>query len=323
MRAYQSLQPAGTDRQFAIRRSILRNTPPMAIGRYSYQVVDVFTRVPLEGNALAVFPDATGIDDATMQRIARELNLSETVFVEDASLPNCVKRLRIFTPAREMIFAGHPTIGTGFVLVQQGLAPAGSDRFRVEEKVGAVTIRVEKTNPPLVWLETPSIAFETVFRASICAEVLRLQPDDLLGVAPQIVSAGNPTLLVAIKSKEAVDRASLDSELFSKLKNPSAAPFCIFVFTPTADGAYSRMFAPDYGIQEDPATGSSTGPLGAFMKRHNLLPNSGVGRFVSEQGTKMGRRSLLYFEISEERGGDSISVGGHVTPLIDAVMTLS
>ncbi len=294
----------------------------MPIRRYSYQVVDVFTRVPLEGNALAVFPDASGIDDATMQRIARELNLSETVFVNHATLPDCVSSFRIFTPAREMVFAGHPTIGAGFVLLQQGLVPKGTERFSVEEKVGAVAIRVEMSNPPLVWLETPSISFETVFRAGVCAEALRLQPDDLLDIPPQIVSAGNPTLLVPVKSREAVDRASLDIEVFSTLKGPSAAPFCMFVFTPTAEGAYSRMFAPDYGIPEDPATGSSTGPLGAFMKRHNLLPNSALGRFVSEQGAKMGRRSLLYFEISEDKGGDSISVGGNVTPLVEAVMTL-
>jgi trans-2,3-dihydro-3-hydroxyanthranilate isomerase len=82
------------------------------------------------------------------------------------------------------------------------------------------------------------------------------------------------------------------------------------------------MFAPDYGVVEDPATGSSTGPLGAFMKLHGLLPHSAVGRFVSEQGTKMGRRSLLYFEISGGEGADRISVGGHVTPVIEAVLTL-
>jgi trans-2,3-dihydro-3-hydroxyanthranilate isomerase len=178
------------------------------------------------------------------------------------------------------------------------------------------------SDPPLVWLETPPITFEKTFGVRACSDALRLKESDLLDVEPQIVNAGNPTLLVAIKDKATVDRASLDVNIFHDLKSEADKPFCMFVFTPTEHGAYSRMFAPDYGILEDPATGSSTGPLGVFMKRHNLLPRSGVGRFVSEQGTQMGRRSLLHFEISETDGEDRISVGGHVTPLIEAVMTV-
>ena len=98
--------------------------------------------------------------------------------------------------------------------------------------------------------------------------------------------------------------------------------FCVFVFTPTPDGAYSRMFAPEYGIVEDPATGSSTGPLAAYMIQHNLVSGHAGTRFVSEQGTKMGRRSLLHVEVQGEAGADGIYVGGHVTPIAEAVMTL-
>ena len=289
---------------------------------YRYRVVDVFTSIALEGNALAVFPDSSGIDDTTMQRIARELNLSETVFVEEATLSGCVKSLRIFTPAREMVFAGHPTVGAGFVLFAEGLLPEGTNRFKVQEKVGPISVRIEDLDSPMVWLDTPPIEFKSVFDAGICARVLGLEPNDLLDVEPQLVSAGNPTLLVAVKSKEVVDRATISTGHFSTLKVSGADYFCMFVFAPTENGAYSRMFAPEYGIIEDPATGSSTGPLGAFMKRHQLLPHSGIGRFVSEQGTKMGRRSLLHFEIAEKDREDRISVGGHVTPLVEAVMTL-
>lgn len=289
---------------------------------YPYKVVDVFTRVPLEGNALAVFPDARGIDDPTMQRIARELNLSETVFVEEATVAGCLKALRIFTPTREMVFAGHPTIGACFVLLQEGLVAAGMEHFSVEEKIGPVAIRVEMSTPPLVWLDTPPITFEKLFDAGACAEVLGLDASDSLHVQPQIVNAGNPTLLVAVKDKNAVDRAVIDVNLFSRLDPDAANPFCMFVFAPTSEGAYSRMFAPAYGIMEDPATGSSTGPLAAFMKRNSLLPRPARGRFVSEQGAKMGRRSLLYFEISEGGQRDRIAVGGYVTPLVEAIMTL-
>ena len=289
---------------------------------YRYRVLDVFTRVPLEGNPLAVFPDARGIDDSTMQRIAKELNLSETVFVEEPTLAGCVKSLRIFTPAREMLFAGHPTVGGSYVLLDEGMVLKDSERFSVQEKIGSVAIRVEKSDPLLIWLETPPIAFEKTFSASDCAQLLRLDASDLLDATPQIVNAGNPTLLIAVHDKGAVDRAEFDAGALRGLDGGKSNPFCVFVFAPTEQGAYSRMFAPEYGVVEDPATGSSTGPLGAYMKRHRLLPRASIGRFVSEQGTKMGRRSLVHFEIAEGAAGDVISVGGHVTPLVEAVMTL-
>ncbi len=278
----------------------------------------------MEGNALAVFPDSRGLDGATMQKIAQELNLSETVFIEEATLPGCAKSLRIFTPAKEMLFAGHPTIGASYVLLEEGLIPKGTVSFAVQEKIGPVAIHVELTDPdpPLLWLETPPITFEVPVAADKCADLLGLPPASLLPVEPWIVNAGNPTLLIPLKDVAAVDAASLDTDLFSKLEVGRPRPFCVFVFTPTGYGAYSRMFAPGYGIPEDPATGSSTGPLAAFMKRHHLLENSGRGRFVSEQGTRMGRRSLLHFEISETPEGDRILVGGHVTPIIEAFLSL-
>jgi trans-2,3-dihydro-3-hydroxyanthranilate isomerase len=139
---------------------------------------------------------------------------------------------------------------------------------------------------------------------------------------PQLFSAGNPTLLVAAKDTAAVDRASLDLAGVKTLKYAEDEPFCVYLFTPTPDGAYSRMFAPEYGIPEDPATGSSMGPLALFMMRHKLISNAGGARFVSEQGTKMGRRSLLHVEVLGSEAADGIFVGGHVTPLVKAVMTL-
>jgi trans-2,3-dihydro-3-hydroxyanthranilate isomerase len=117
---------------------------------YRYRVVDVFTERPLEGNALAVFPDASGIDDATMRKIARELNLSETTFVYPATRADCAANVRIFTPTRELPFAGHPTIGASFVLLDEGMVPKDSERFALEEKVGPVSIRVDSGERPLI-----------------------------------------------------------------------------------------------------------------------------------------------------------------------------
>lgn len=288
---------------------------------YKYWVVDVFTRTALEGNPLAVFLESDGLDDGTMQRIARELNLSETVFLEPATREDCVRSFRIFTPTREMPFAGHPTIGASYVLLRQGWVDAKADRFAVEEKVGPVGITVEHGEAPMIWLETPPICLISTFDLEGCAAALRLRAEDLLGIQPELLSAGNPTILVAARDREAVDRACVDNAQFEKLMDGGSSALCLMVFAPTEHGAYSRVFAPEYGIIEDPATGSSTGPLGAFMKQHGLLPVDRT-RFYSEQGTKMGRRSLLYFEFHDSGQGERVMVGGYVTPLVEAAMTL-
>ncbi len=287
---------------------------------YRYRVVDVFTKQPLEGNALAVFPDSSGLDDGTLQKIARELNLSETTFVSPATRADCAAKVRIFTPTKEMIFAGHPTIGTSFVLLDDSLIPGNVERFVLEEKVGPVSVRVEPGERPLIWLTTPPISYGRTLDRERCARALGLEPSDLLEIKPQLLSAGNPTIFIGVTDKEAVDRAWLDLQGMTTLKDEMPEPVCVFVFTPTAAGAYSRMFAPEYGIIEDPATGSATGPLAAFMLRHGLVSGGAGTRFVSEQGVKMGRRSVLHVQLHGEQGVDGIEVGGYVTPVAEGTM---
>ena len=289
---------------------------------YRYRVVDVFTDKPLEGNPLAVFPDGSGIDETTMQRIAKELNLSETAFVVPATRPDCAVRVRIFTPNYEMTFAGHPTVGTSFVLLDEGIVPKDSTHFSLDEKVGAVPIRVDAGNRPLIWLRTPPISQGPTYDGDLLAQALGLDWSDLLDVAPQLFSAGNPNIYVPLKDKSAVDRAWLDARALRAVKPTPPEPICVFVFARTPDGAYSRMFAPDYGVVEDPATGSATGPLAAFMMKHGLVSSTDGTRFISEQGTKMGRRSILHVQIFGDGGATGIDVGGYVTPLVEATMRL-
>ena len=294
-------------------------------GSWSYRVVDVFSREPLQGNPLAVFPDAAGIDDVSMQKLARELNLSETVFILPATRADCVFRLRIFTPARELPFAGHPTVGTSFVLRDEGMVPQTADQFVLEEGVGPVPIRIEKGEGerPLIWLRTPTITWGATYDRALLATALGLDVSDLLEITPQLVTAGNPTVFVPLKDKQSVDRAWLDSHGLSLIRNDGSDQLlCVFVFTPTTAGAYSRMFAPEYGIAEDPATGSSTGPLAAYMMKHALVTRSAGARFLSEQGTKMGRRSMLYVQVHGEQGADGIDVGGYVTPFAQCTMRI-
>ena len=281
---------------------------------HRYRVVDVFTQTPLEGNPLAVFSDARGLSSDTMQSIARELNLSETVFILPSTREDCVANVRIFTPTREMQFAGHPTVGAAFVLLDEGAVPAGTASFALEEKVGRVPIRVEPG--PLIWLTTPPIHDGPRFNRAVAAEVLGLSLDDLLEYEPQLLSAGNPCIFIALRSQDAVDRASISLAGMKTLNGADPGPNCVFVFAPVPDGAYSRMFSPEHGIIEDPATGSATGPLAAYMLRNGLAP--ATPRFFSEQGTKMGRRSLLHINIE----GDKIEVGGYTTPLVRAEMQL-
>jgi trans-2,3-dihydro-3-hydroxyanthranilate isomerase len=287
-----------------------------------YRIVDVFTTEALEGNSLAVFTDASEIEDGVMQKIAREMNLAETAFLLPSESPACAARVRIFTPTKEMIFAGHPTIGTSFVLVDEGLVPRNCESFTLEEKVGPVEIWVENGERPMIWLRTPPISEGKLYDPSICARALGLEVDDLLPLAPQLLNAGNPTLFIALRNQEAVDRAWVEMQGMRNLRNDEAEPFCVFVFARTTEGAYSRMFAPEYGVVEDPATGSSTGPLAAFMIKHGLVSGASGTRFLSEQGTKMGRRSLLHVRIAGDKGAAGIYVGGHVTAIAEGAMKL-
>jgi trans-2,3-dihydro-3-hydroxyanthranilate isomerase len=276
-----------------------------------YHVVDVFTTTPFEGNALAVVTDGSRLDTPTMQQIAREFNLSETTFIVPGA-SRAGTRVRIFTPFSEMEFAGHPTIGTAYIMRHLGIVPEDASNFTLDENVGPVNVRVDGSDDPLLWLTTPPITQLGTLPRELCAAAVSLTMDDLLGDVPcELLTAGNPTLLIALKDRDAVDRARADSQRLALLVQQCAVPAMVFVFTPVADGAYSRMFAPHLGVPEDPATGSATGPLAAFMMKHGLVRADDGTTFISEQGTKMGRRSLLHVMVHGTNGSDSIEVGGN------------
>jgi len=292
------------------------------IASHRYLTMDVFSERVFEGNQLAVFPNAPGISDITMQQIATELNLAETAFIAPATRPDCAVSVRIFTPKRELSFAGHPTIGTSFVVLEEEFVPKGTSEFILEEKIGPVRIRVEQGTRPLIWLNSPPITFGRLCDPRDCAKALGLDASALLETSPQIVSAGNATLIVAVRDKEQVDRALLESTGLSLLKSKDEPPLLVMVFTPTRDGAYSRVFGPEYGVREDSATGSATGPLAAFMVQNGLVSSAAGTRFVSEQGVKMGRRSILHVRLNGEKGAHGIEIGGYVSPVAEATMTL-
>jgi trans-2,3-dihydro-3-hydroxyanthranilate isomerase len=297
----------------------------MAASRsYRYLVVDVFTEVPLFGNPLAVFPDAHGLSDEEMQTIARELNLSETSFVFAPSGERSAARLRIFTPGREVDFAGHPTIGTAFALVSLGRVLPSESEFVLEENVGPIPIRLERrADPFLAWLRTPAITFAETYDRDKTAAMLGLNASDLLGDLPvREAGAGNVFMYVPLRDVAAVDRAELDAGALLRL-GPDSAASGVFVFAPVPGGAYARMFAPRSGIREDPATGSATGPLGAYLVEYGLLEARDGLRFTSEQGTKMKRQSFIHGRLNVVDGRlESVDVGGSAVRVIEGTLEM-
>ena len=280
--------------------------------------LDVFTDRALEGNQLAIFPDARDLDPALMQRIAREMNLSETVFFFEPTLAGCDARLRIFTPMAEIPFAGHPTIGATWAAHHEKIVTKPD--FVFQEEVGPVPVSVLSTDPFMAFLTTPPITFKKEYDRAGAAAALGLDARDLLDAPVQCVSAGSDFVFVAVRDRATADRAWLDYPQMQHVCGNDAKGG-VFVFAPNDGGAYSRMFAPEHGIVEDPATGSATGPLAAYMRRYDLLP-PGTTAFISEQGVKMGRRSVLHVRVNEGPGEAILQVGGSVVPMIEGTFNL-
>lgn len=290
--------------------------------RLHYHLLDVFTDRAFGGNPLAVFLEGEGIPEATMQAIAKELNLSETTFVLPPQDAGNDFRVRIFTPAAELPMAGHPTIGTAFILAKEGLVRPDGVRPTVtlEEKVGPipVTIGWEAGAPAFIEMQQPLPEFgPEIAEVDAIAEMLSLEPDAIraTNLPVQVVSCGMPFLFVPLNGLEAVRRLRFRVDLWERvLRNVAAQD--VFVFTRDVEFAgsdvHSRMFAPGHGVNEDAATGGASGPLGCYLVRHRVLVSDGELRCVSEQGIEMGRPSFLHLRIAHERGEiTAVRVGGN------------
>ena len=295
--------------------------------RYRFVQVDVFTERAFAGNSLAVVFDAEDLSGATMQSIALEMNLAETTFVLPSRRPDCAARIRIFTPGRELPFAGHPTVGTAWVLASEGRA-GGATAFALDEEIGPVPVELEgdPRAPRFVWMRHRDASFEPEVRdRDGVAAALGLKADDLLPGAPiQAGSTGNTFLYVPLRDAATVDRAVIDARRMEEVA-PATTQIGVFVLAPDPDRAagrvYSRMFAPAHGVAEDPATGSASGALGAYLVRHRLVQAQGPTRLVSEQGTKMGRQSFVHITLTARDGScTDIRVGGSVVPVIEGTL---
>ena len=289
-------------------------------GAYEFVQVDVFTDRVFGGNPLAVVLDGRGLDDGEMQAIAREMNLSETTFVLPPSRSDCAARVRIFTPAREVPFAGHPTVGTTWVLATEGRL-GGAERVTLEEGIGPVAVELQgdPARPDFVWMRHRDAEFgpPVAARAAVAA-ALGLDESDLQPGAPICTgSTGSLFLYVPLRDRAGVDRAVLDVRAMRRAFGDESLPG-VFVFAAANTGAYSRMFAPHTsGVPEDPATGSASGPLGAYLVIHGLVPPGDPAALVSEQGTMMGRQSFVHVRVRARDGAATdIRVGGGVVPVL-------
>lgn len=299
---------------------------------YEFVQVDVFTERQFGGNPLAVFLAAEGLTDEEMQAIALEMNLSETTFVLPPANPDHAARVRIFTPNQELPFAGHPTVGTTWVLATRGTLPAGARTLTLELGVGPIDVTIEgdPANPEFIWMNQGQAEFGEIARKrDEIAASLGLTAADLAPDLPiQAVSTGLPFLYIPLRDAEAVDRITpRPDEVVELLSEIVERRVGVFVFAPDPAGnrAYSRMIGVIAGgFREDPATGSASGPLGAYMVKYGSTTGSGTVDIVSEQGTLMGRQSFVHIRV--ERDGDEpgdIHVGGQVVPVLTGTLRLA
>jgi trans-2,3-dihydro-3-hydroxyanthranilate isomerase len=290
-----------------------------------YTTLDVFTDRPFGGNPLAVFCDQAEQSTERMQAIAREFNLSETVFIVPPRDASALRRLRIFTPAREMQFAGHPTIGAVHTLVENGIA-AARDGFTLELEVGLVPIKVTRRNgaPPFLQLtaaRVPETRGTAPSRAEL-ARMLSLEEQDVLDDA-QAWSCGTPFLFVPVRDRAALGRATPDSAAWSKaLSGAWTAEAFVFCREPELPGSHlrARMFAPDLGVFEDPATGSAAAAFAGYLAARDPA-HTGTHRWVIEQGFEMGRPSILNVEADTSEGKvTAVRVGGTAVKMSEGTL---
>ena len=287
-----------------------------------YQLVDVFTSERFGGNQLAVFTNGRGVEADVMQRIAKELNLSEITFVLPPEDPANDYRVRIFTPAIEMPMAGHPTVGTAFVLAREHLVNIDFERtaIRLEEQVGVIPVNFafEDDGRLLVTMQQPLPTFGPEFTdRAVIADMLSLDESALDDYPLQVIACGLPFLFVPVKNLEAMRAIKLRLDIWERAVKDHAEQH-VFAFTHQVEKegstVHSRMFAPAMGIPEDPATGAASGPLGCYLVKHGIVTDNPAGTpalIVSEQGIEMGRPSFIHIQIDQTDGKISrVSVGG-------------
>jgi len=268
---------------------------------HRFYTLDVFTNSRFEGNPLAVFTDGDSLSNDQMQAIAREMNLAETVFVQKPTDERALARLRIFTTREELKLAGHPVVGTWFLLAELGVVPAQEGGVHIMQETGAgvlpVEIRFKNGRPQRVTMTQTEAAFRPIkFKKAALAKALGLAPKDFDShLEPECVSTGIFNLMVPLKNRAALGKIAMNMfELRKLLGKNSTMAYC---FTQGANGkVFSRGMLP-WEVYEDPATGSAAGSLGAYLVKHGKLTPGHTLSIL--QGEEMGRPSHIEVEVTQ------------------------
>ena len=285
----------------------------------AYEVVRVFTNGGKNGNGLAVFLKGHGLKKKTMQAVAKKLGFSETSFVFEPTDKSADYRVRFFTPEVELPFAGHPSLGTLFILRRLRLLEKKDEYC---QQIGRRLLKMSTLSDGRIRMDQGKPKFGKTLTQKVCASLLGVSVEKLAG-QPMVVSTGNPHIIIPLRDRRSLEKAVIVMRVYKKVSRAAGA-LCVMPFTVSSGAVTCRMFAPGLGVPEDPATGSGCGPLAAYLVRENLLPGSeNKKRFVIKvkQGMRKGG-SLLYAWV--EKDGDKIKrihVGGHlaVGPIAQSV----
>ena len=281
-----------------------------------FHIVDVFAERPFSGNQLAVVLDADGLPDDTMQQIAAETNYSETTFVMSAPEAGGGFRVRIFTPARELPFAGHPLLGTAWVIAQR----LSSHGRAVQLNIPAGPIRVEFEGGDIEWFVAPRVGLGRTSTREAASAALGIAVEDIATIAPvQQASAGVSALIVPLRSLDALKRSTLDSAAFARLAAAGLPPL-VYLFCKETRAAgndlSARFFFEAHGVREDPATGNGAAFLGAYLLEHRVFPGGSLSLRI-EQGHEIRRPSLVLLRARDAGGACEVRVGGRVIPIVE------
>lgn len=282
-------------------------------------ITDVFTAQRYGGNQLATFIDCESLSDAEMQKIAREINFSETTFITSRQPREGGFDVRIFTPKAEVEFAGHPTLGTAHI-IRNKLRLTAANELTLNLRVGKISVTFSDT--AIVWMKQMSPTFGTQLYADTLAQVLGVTPSDIDQNFPiEEVSTGFPTLIVPLKNLDALKRVKINQEKYFAFANDAWAKL-ILVFSRESyapeQSLSVRVFADFYGVAEDAATGSACGSLAAYLLRHQLFGSSNLD-ILAGQGYEMGRPSTLALRAHENKNGTEILVGGSVLDVAEGI----
>jgi len=284
--------------------------------RYIFYILDVFAEEKYAGNQLAVVCDAGKMSDNKMQQIAKEMNYSETTFILSDEPREGGYDVRIFTPAIELPFAGHPTLGTAYV-IQREIIGRPVEHVNLNLEVGRIPVTFQNTGEggDILWMKQIEPIFGEVFDADDIVRVLAVERDDIDERFPiQEVSTGIFSIIVPLKSLAAVKRVQIARdryfELIEKTQAKAILIFCSDTYNQDND-LNARMFFDCYGIKEDPATGSANGCLAGYLVKNRYFGTNKIDIRV-EQGYEIGRPSLLYLRAKDEGGTINVAVGGKV-----------